>query len=145
MPGVESCMNRRSLFLSSLGAAALGLLASPICAAETLPRKVYAKAARWRDNPSPAWFDFYGGKPKTAEGVFTVALSSLRVLETHESRDVAAIRAAVGSDRIERLEPIRGSERFTIKVGTTETDAVTLHLSERDFDALAQLLDRVTG
>lgn len=135
-------MNRRSLFLSALGASALGLLAAPLRAAEALPRKVYARAARGRRNiPSLELIEFYGGKGQPAAGH---AISRLRVLGYDERRDIKAIRAP-GSDRIERLEPVRGSERRSIRLGTTEADAVTLHLSESDFNALSDLLGRLAG
>jgi len=70
------------------------------------------------------------------------SLSRLRVLEISESRDVRPIYAAVGSDHIDRLEPVQGSDRRLITVGT-ETDSVTLSLSEADFDALSELIHRL--
>lgn len=54
-------MNRRFLF-KALSTVALGLLASPILAAKTLPRRIHARAARWRHFPTAPWLDAYGGR-----------------------------------------------------------------------------------
>lgn len=70
----------------------------------------------------------------------TPALSRLRVLETDERRDIERIYSPDG--HLVSLSPVRGSDRYTIKVGT-EADAVTLNLSQPDFYTLMQLVDRL--
>lgn len=66
------------------------------------------------------------------------ALSQLRVINHTQSREVETVH---NGEQIIDLLP--GPTTCSIKVGTSESDAVTLKLSESDYDALMNLVGQL--